>query len=90
MSSGGQRSAFRSTDGAEVTAALARIEAKLESLSEIVVGRDGDGGLRADLRAMMSLRDRGLGMVAALTILGAVLMVVVKAWLGHLWAGGRP
>lgn len=92
MTTGQRHFSQRPLDDTQVIAALARIEAKLENLSEIVVGRDGDGGLRADLRALASLRDKGLGMVAAVAVLGAVLVLGLKAWIVSLFPGlaGRP
>jgi len=60
---------------------LGRLSAKFDTLNEVVVGQGGDGGLRGDVRALMSLRDKGLGVVFAIGLFGAILVLGVKAWI---------
>lgn len=63
---------------------LGEISAQLRELRSIVVGEDGDGGLRRDLKHLTSLRDKGLGVLLVLGLLATVLSVTLKEWVAHL------
>lgn len=63
---------------------LGEISGQLTELRNIVVGEDGEGGLRRDLKHLTSLRDRGLGMLILLGLMLTAFGSIVKEWLAHV------
>jgi hypothetical protein len=74
---------------------LADLKEQITRLSERVgePAPDGRGGtgligdvasVKADVAALKSLRDRGLGALAAITLLGAILVLGFKTWVAQI------
>lgn len=66
---------------------LGEISGQLTELKNIVVGEDGDGGLRRDLKHLISLRDKGLGVLLVLGLIVTAFGGVLREWLAHLIHG---
>lgn len=76
------------TADTETAKALGRIEGQLTELRNIVVGEDGEGGLRRDLKHLTSLRDRGVGMLILLGLLVTAFGGVLREWIVHAISPG--
>ena len=72
------------TSNTELAEKLGEISGQLRELRNIVIGEDGEGGLRRDLKHLTSLRDKGLGVLLVLGIIATALSATLKEWAAHL------
>lgn len=77
------------TTDSETAKALGRIEGQLTELRNIVVGEDGEGGLRRDLKHLTSLRDKGLGVLLVLGLIATALGSTLREWITHALGGSK-
>ena len=66
---------------------LDEVHATVQLLKIVVLGVDGKGGISADVRSLVSLRDRSAGVLAAIVLFGSVLVLGIKSWIISLFPG---
>jgi hypothetical protein len=78
------------SNDSDIARELGEINGQLRELRNIVVGEDGDGGLRADLKHLTSLRDKGLGVLLVLGLVATMAGSAVRDWIVHLFSAPPP
>lgn len=78
-----------STSNTDLAEKLGEISGQLKELRNIVVGEDGSGGLRQEIKHLTSLRDKGLGVLLVLGLLMTVLGGTLKEWVGHVLGASK-
>lgn len=78
-----------STSNTDLAEKLGEISGQLKELRNIVVGEDGSGGLRQEIKHLTSLRDKGLGVLLVMGLLLTVLGSTLREWVAHALAGSK-